>query len=115
MQNPTYEQVCGGLTGHTEVVKVLYDSDVLPFEQLLDAFWAKHDPTAKDRQGMDSGTQYRAGIYTTTEEQAELAKRYIEAKQAALPGVKIWTELEVGWLAFVPESCIRRPALRQGI
>lgn len=92
--NPTYEQVCSGATGHTEVVKVCYDPEEVPFETLLDTFWAKHDPTAKDRQGNDSGTQYRAGIYTTTDEQAEAAKKYMEAKKAAMPGVKIWTELE---------------------
>ncbi|GBF97405.1 peptide methionine sulfoxide reductase [Raphidocelis subcapitata] len=92
--NPSYEQVCEGTTGHTEVVKVVYDPAELPFETLLDTFWAKHDPTSKDRQGGDSGTQYRAGIYTTTEEQAEVAKKYLEAKKSAMPGVKIWTELE---------------------
>lgn len=93
VKDPTYEQVCDGTTGHAEVVKVVYNEDELPFEQLLDAFWAKHDPTAKDRQGNDSGTQYRAGIYTTTPEQ-EVAKKYMEAKKAAMAGVKIWTELE---------------------
>lgn len=94
VKEPTYEQVCSGATGHTEVVKVVYDPEVVSFESLLDTFWAKHDPTSKDRQGSDSGTQYRAGIYTTTDEQEETARRYVEAKKAAMPGVKIWTELE---------------------
>ncbi|KAI8475726.1 MAG: peptide methionine sulfoxide reductase MsrA [Monoraphidium minutum] len=92
--NPSYDDVCTGSTGHTEVVKVTFDPEMVPFGQLLDTFWGKHDPTAKDRQGGDTGTQYRAGIYTTTAEQAEEAKRYMDAKRAALPGVQIWTELE---------------------
>lgn len=56
-------------------IQVVYDEDALPFESLLEEFWANHDPTSKDRQGADSGTQYRAGIYTTTPEQLEAAAR----------------------------------------
>ena len=54
---------------------MVFDPELLPFNALLDSFWEKHDPTAKDRQGADSGTQYRAGIYTTTPEQAEAAQK----------------------------------------
>src|SRR6201996_1876536 len=61
--NPTYEEVCSGLTGHNEVVLVVYDPAVLPFERLLKTFWESHDPTQGMRQGNDVGTQYRSGLY----------------------------------------------------
>ena len=136
MLSPTYEQVCGGDTGHTEVVQVAYDPAETTLEQVLDVFWAKHDPTSLNRQGNDSGTQcvfwvllfdwaactraylcavdhysalasltppppqrhnkprYRAGIYTHDDASLEAVKAYVAAKQAALPGVKIVTEVE---------------------
>ncbi|GLS45284.1 peptide-methionine (S)-S-oxide reductase MsrA [Methylobacterium brachythecii] len=71
--NPTYEEVCSGLTGHNEVVLVAYDPAVLPLESLLGTFFESHDPTQGYRQGNDTGTQYRSGIYTTSEAQAETA------------------------------------------
>jgi len=73
--NPTYEEVCSGRTGHAEVVRVVYDPAVLPFEQLLKTFWESHDPTQGMRQGNDRGTQYRSVLYTTTDEQLEAAER----------------------------------------
>lgn len=75
--NPTYEEVCSGMTGHTEAVKVVYDPAVMPFGQLLKLFWESHDPTQGLRQGNDVGSQYRSAIYTTTESQrteAEVSK-----------------------------------------
>ncbi len=68
--NPTYEEVCSGMTGHTEMVKVVFDPERLPLELLLKTFWEEHDPTQGMRQGNDVGTQYRSAIYTTTPEQA---------------------------------------------
>ncbi|MBI5517751.1 MAG: peptide-methionine (S)-S-oxide reductase MsrA [Deltaproteobacteria bacterium] len=82
--NPTYHEVCAGLTGHTEVVEVHYDPSVLPYEALLKVFWESHDPTQGMRQGNDVGTQYRSAVYCTTDAQREAAERSREAFQAAL-------------------------------
>lgn len=73
-ENPTYEEVCSGHSGHTEVVVVVYDPKVLPYERLLKTFWEAHDPTQGFRQGNDVGTQYRSAIYTTTPAQLEAAR-----------------------------------------
>jgi peptide-methionine (S)-S-oxide reductase len=85
--NPTYEEVCSGRTGHTEAVLVVYDPDVVSYEELLRAFWENHDPTQGMRQGNDMGTQYRSAIYFTDDAQrgeAEASRdRYQEALHAA--------------------------------
>lgn len=82
--NPTYQEVCSGETGHTEVVRVIFDPHVISLEKLLAVFWEHHDPTQGMRQGNDVGTQYRSAIYTTTPEQLEAAKQSLEVYQAAL-------------------------------
>jgi peptide-methionine (S)-S-oxide reductase len=82
--NPTYREVCSGMTGHNEVVLVVYDPAVIGYEQLLQVFWEGHDPTQGMRQGNDRGTQYRSGIYVFDESQRELAEHSREAFQRRL-------------------------------
>jgi methionine-S-sulfoxide reductase len=73
-ENPTYREVCGHRSGHAEVVEVTFDPTAVTFDQLLEVFWAMHDPTQVDRQGPDVGDQYRSAIYTTTPEQLAAAE-----------------------------------------
>jgi peptide-methionine (S)-S-oxide reductase len=84
--NPTYEEVCSGLTGHNEVVLVVYDPGKMPFDDVLKIFWESHDPTQGMRQGNDVGTQYRSGIYVTTPAQREAAEASRAAYGRALEG-----------------------------
>ena len=83
-RNPTYEEVCSGQTGHNEGVRVVYNSDALDFADLLRAFWESHDPTQGMRQGNDTGTQYRSGIYCTSDEQLRSAEASRKDYQTAL-------------------------------
>lgn len=82
--NPTYEEVCSGMTGHTEIVKVVFDPKVVPFARLLKIFWESHDPTQGMRQGNDTGTQYRSALYTTTPGQLREAETSAQAYGEAL-------------------------------
>ncbi|MGZ3429755.1 MAG: peptide-methionine (S)-S-oxide reductase MsrA, partial [Polyangia bacterium] len=86
--NPTYREVCTGMTGHNEVVLVVFDPKKVSYEQLLRLFWESHDPTQGMRQGNDSGTQYRSGIYTHSPEQkrAAEASRELYGKELARAG-----------------------------
>jgi peptide-methionine (S)-S-oxide reductase len=81
LANPTYEDVCSHATGHAEVVEVTYDPEQLSYEQLLDVFWAKHDPTQLNRQGWDIGDQYRSVVFFHDDEQREIATRSKEQEQ----------------------------------
>ena len=82
--NPTYEEVCSSLTGHTEAVLVAFDPGKISYEQLLGLFWENHDPTQGMRQGADRGTQYRSAIYTQSDAQVDAAKRSRDMFQGAL-------------------------------
>lgn len=82
--NPTYEEVCSGLTGHNEVVRVVFDPSVVSYEALLRVFFESHDPTQGMRQGNDVGTQYRSGIYTYGDAQRETARETLARYQDAL-------------------------------
>ncbi len=95
--NPSYEDVCSGQTGHTEVVRVFYDPQVISYQALLQAFWESHDPTQGMAQGNDHGTQYRSAIYTTSAEQQAQAEASQATYQDALSakGLKnITTEIK---------------------
>jgi peptide-methionine (S)-S-oxide reductase len=81
--NPTYEDVCSGTTGHNEVVKLVYDPAQVSIRELLEIFFVIHDPTTLNRQGNDRGTQYRSGIYFTSNAQAEVAQALIAELRAA--------------------------------
>jgi peptide-methionine (S)-S-oxide reductase len=76
VENPTYEQVCSGSTGHAEVLQITYDPAEISYEELLEVFWKTHDPTTLNRQGNDVGTQYRSVVFYHNETQKELAERY---------------------------------------
>ena len=94
--NPTYKEVCSGMTGHNEVVLVVYDPEKVSYQDLLKVFWESHNPTQGMRQGNDVGTQYRSGIYVYTEEQLKQAKASLEAynQELARAGYdKITTEI----------------------
>jgi peptide-methionine (S)-S-oxide reductase len=94
VNRPSYEQVCTGSTGHAEVVKLTYDPAQISTRQILEIFFVVHDPTQLNRQGNDSGTQYRSGIYTTTPEQKQVADDMIrEMSQDKLFGKPIVTEV----------------------
>ena len=82
--NPTYEEVCSGLTGHNEVVLVVFDPKAVSYEAMLRAFWESHDPTQGMRQGNDVGTQYRSAVYTFSPQQKALAEATREAYQRQL-------------------------------
>lgn len=94
IENPTYEQVSNGDTGHAECIQIEYDPAQVTYENLLTVFFGSHDPTTRNRQGNDVGTQYRSVIFTTTPEQAESAKRFIQNINASNPdGKSIVTEI----------------------
>jgi peptide-methionine (S)-S-oxide reductase len=105
--NPTYQEVCSGDTGHTEVVKVIYDPQKISYEQLLKAFWESHDPTQGMRQGNDVGTQYRSAIYVTDAQQrsaAEASKRAYQAQLTAAGRGTVTTEIRDAQPFFYAEE-----------
>ncbi len=86
VENPTYQEVCGGETGHAEAIQVTYDPSLVSYDELLEVFWKTHDPTTLNQQGNDHGTQYRSAVFYHTEEQGKLAEAYKKKLDAA----KIW-------------------------
>ena len=95
VQRPSYEQVCTGTTGHNEVVKLTYDPAQVSTRQVLEIFFVVHDPTQLNRQGNDTGTQYRSGIYYTTDEQKQAAEEIVrELAESKVYGKPIVTEVK---------------------
>jgi peptide-methionine (S)-S-oxide reductase len=76
IKNPSYREVCSGMTGHAEACQIVYDPAVISYDELLEAFWAAHDPTTLNRQGGDQGTQYRSAIFYHNEKQKQMAEAY---------------------------------------
>jgi peptide-methionine (S)-S-oxide reductase len=103
LENPTYEEVCTGTTGHAEAVEIVFDPSVISFEDLLEVFWKSHDPTTPDRQGPDLGSQYRSAIFVHKAEQeaaAETSKERLEASgQTGGPIVTEITPASTFWRA----------------
>ena len=91
--NPTYKQVCGGDTGHAEAIRITFDPDAITYEQLLEIYFATHDPTQLNRQGNDIGTQYRSAIFPQTAEQEEIA-RAVKARTNDQLGGRVVTTIE---------------------
>jgi peptide-methionine (S)-S-oxide reductase len=94
VEDPTYQQVCRGSTGHAEAVRITYDPDVIGYEELLEVFFSIHDPTTEDRQGPDVGSQYRSAVYYHDDEQRELVEGFIEALEDEGVYEGIVTEVE---------------------
>ena len=93
IKNPTYEQVCTGLTGHAEVVKLTYDTTAIKLKDILDVFWTVHDPTTLNRQGNDVGPQYRSGIYFFNGTQRAIAQHSMNTTAKEIWGNNITTEI----------------------
>jgi len=116
LKNPTYEDVCTDKTGHAEVVEITYDPKKITYEELLKVFWEIHDPTTKNRQGPDVGTQYRSVIFYHTPEQktlAELSKKSLE--QSRKYSKKIVTEITEATTFYPAEDYHQQYLAKHGL
>ncbi len=94
VKNPTYREVCTGLTGHAEVVQVKFDPSVISYEEILEVFWNTHDPTTLNKQGADEGTQYRSAVFYHNDEQKKIAEEYkIQLDKSGVYKNRIVTEI----------------------
>jgi peptide-methionine (S)-S-oxide reductase len=105
VKNPTYKEVCSGLTGHAEVVQISYDPAIISYPELLEIFWKTHDPTTLNQQGADVGTQYRSVVFYHDDEQRSLAEKYkIELDNAGAFDRPIVTEISPASTFYVAED-----------
>jgi peptide-methionine (S)-S-oxide reductase len=113
--HPTYEEVCSGTTGHAEVVRIEYDPDKVSYEELLNVFWSTHNPTTKDRQGPDVGSQYRSAIFYQDEEQNVAAMASKEARsELGLYPDPIVTEITQASEFYLAEDYHQQYLAKQG-
>lgn len=104
-KNPTYREVCSGLSGHAEVVRLTFDPAIISFKDMLEIFWKTHDPTTLNRQGADTGTQYRSVIFYLDEEQKKLATDYkVKLNQDNVFGNPVVTEISPASEFYVAED-----------
>ena len=116
LEKPSYEMVCTGQTGHAEVVEVTFDPEKVGYDQLLDVFWANHDPTQLNRQGPDIGSQYRSAIYTHDAEQEEEAKASLARQEASgIHRGKIVTEITPAGTFWMAEDYHQQYLEKRGL
>ncbi len=114
MKNPKYEDVCTDETGHAEVVQVEFDPAVVPYEKLLEVFWTIHDPTQKNKQGPDEGTQYRSAIFYHSEQQKKTAEKSLKEEQKKHKE-KIATEITKAGEFYPAEEYHQKYLMKRGI
>jgi peptide-methionine (S)-S-oxide reductase len=114
MKNPTYEDVCTDETGHAEVVQVEFDPKVVQYEKLLEVFWNSHNPTQKNRQGPDEGTQYRSAIFYYSESQKKTAEKSLKEAQKKFKD-KIATEIVKANTFYPAEDYHQKYLMKRGL
>ena len=112
-KSPTYEEVCTGKTNHAEIVEVVFDSEQISYQRLLEEFWVMHDPTSLNKQGGDIGTQYRSAIFTTTPQQLDVAQKTRQVyndvlKSAGLGEIVTQIQSAAGYEYFLAEEYHQR-------